>query len=131
MEQWSNEIWLAIIAALIIGFILGYVVLRATNVNVQKQHQLEQDLKAANEKIDQQKDQLEQHFQQSANLLSTLAEDYKKLYTHLAQGSQQLLPNEAQEKIAFFQQPQLENKNESDDDQPKDYSEGSSGLLKS
>ncbi|QIM63091.1 hypothetical protein A1D29_07250 [Pasteurellaceae bacterium Orientalotternb1] len=129
MEHWSNEIWLAIVSAFLIGFILGYVVLRATNANVQKQHKLEQDLKSATEKIDQQKDQLEQHFQQSAALLSTLAEDYKKLYTHLAKSSETLLPDDAQQKIEFFKQPQIENK-PTKDDQPKDYSEGSSGLLK-
>lgn len=130
MEQWSNEVWLAVVAAFIIGFILGYVVLRATNANVQKQHKLEQDLKSATEKIDQQKDQLEQHFQQSAALLSTLAEDYKKLYTHLAKSSETLLPNETQQKIEFFKQTEVENA-DTKDNPPKDYSEGSSGLLKS
>lgn len=128
MAQWSNEIWLAIISAFVIGFLIGYVLLRATNANAQKQHQLANELKSANEKIDQQKQQLEQHFQQSANLLATLAEDYKKLYTHLAKSSETLLPDEIQQQIAFFKQPDVEN--HSEDDPPKDYSEGSSGLLK-
>lgn len=128
--QWSNDVWLAIIAAFVIGVIIGYVILRATNVSMQKQHKLEQELKAANTKIDEQKTQLEKHFEQSASLLATLAEDYKKLYTHLAEGSQTLLPEES-DKIAFFQQPQLEEKAPENDDQPKDYSEGSSGILKS
>ncbi|MBF0785444.1 DUF1043 family protein [Muribacter muris] len=128
--QWSNDVWLAIIAAFVIGVIIGYVILRATNVSMQKQHKLEQELKAANTKIDEQKTQLEKHFEQSASLLATLAEDYKKLYTHLAEGSQTLLPEES-DKIAFFQQPQLEEKTPENDDQPKDYSEGSSGILKS
>ncbi|KMK52356.1 membrane protein [[Actinobacillus] muris] len=128
--QWSNDVWLAIIAAFVIGAIIGYVILRATNVSMQKQHKLEQELKAANTKIDEQKTQLEKHFEQSANLLATLAEDYKKLYTHLSEGSQTLLPEES-DKIAFFQQPQLEEKEPENDDQPKDYSEGSSGILKS
>lgn len=135
LEQWSTQVWLAIASAFIIGCIIGYVVLRTTNGSVKKQQQLTNDLKVANAKIEQQKGQLEQHFQESATLLSTLAEDYKKLYTHLATSSQTLLPDETQQKIAFFQQPQLENsaeKNaESDDDQPKDYSEGASGILKS
>lgn len=135
LEQWPTQIWLAIASAFIIGCIIGYVVLRTTNGSVKKQQQLTNELKAANAKIEQQKGQLEQHFQESATLLSTLAEDYKKLYTHLATSSQTLLPDETQQKIAFFQQPQLENGAEknagSDDDQPKDYSEGASGILKS
>lgn len=129
IAQWSSEIWLAIVAAFIVGFIIGYVVLRATNANVQKQLKLEGELKQANEKFDAQKAQLEQHFQQSAALLATLAADYKQLYTHLAKGSQDLLPDEATQKIEFFKQPQLEVKS-NDDTQPRDYSEGSSGILK-
>ncbi|KAE9541476.1 YhcB family protein [Ursidibacter maritimus] len=130
MEQWSNDIWLAILAAFIVGIIIGYVVLKATNANAQKQQKLENELKTATAKLDAQKEQLEEHFQQSANLLATLAEDYKKLYTHLAKGSQNLLPNEATQKIEFFQQSQLSEKPINDDKQPKDYSEGSSGILK-
>ncbi|MGX2950064.1 YhcB family protein [Ursidibacter sp. B-7004-1] len=130
MEQWSNEIWLAIVAAFIVGAIIGYVVLKATNANAQKQQKLENELKVATAKLDAQKEQLEQHFQQSANLLATLAEDYKKLYTHLAKGSQNLLPDEATQKIEFFKQSQLAEKSTNDDEQPKDYSEGSSGILK-
>ncbi|MCK3657041.1 hypothetical protein A4G19_15370 [Pasteurellaceae bacterium Macca] len=128
--QWTNEIWLAIIAAAVVGFIVGYVLMRATNANAQKQQKLENELKETSEKLEQQKQQLEQHFEQSANLLSTLAEDYKKLYTHLAQGSQTLLPEE--NKIEFFQL-KIENtaQAQNDEDQPKDYSEGSSGILKS
>ncbi|MDH2998474.1 hypothetical protein A1D22_10725 [Pasteurellaceae bacterium LFhippo2] len=129
MEQWSGNVWTAIIAAFVVGVIIGYVILRATNISLQKQQKLEADLKQATQKFDEQKQQLEQHFEQSATLLATLAEDYKKLYTHLAQGSQELLPEE--NKIEFFAKPQLENKDETTDDQPKDYSEGSSGLLKS
>lgn len=128
MENWSNDIWFAVIAAFVVGIIVGYMILRATNSNMQKQHKLAQDLKEATAKIDAQKAQLEQHFATSANLLATLAEDYKKLYSHLAQGSQQMLAQET--KIAFFDTPQLADKT-SDDNQPKDYSEGSSGLLKS
>lgn len=129
MEQWSGNVWTAIIAAFVVGIILGYVILRATNISLQKQKKLEADLKQASEKFDEQKQQLEKHFEQSAALLSTLAEDYKKLYSHLAQGSQQLLPEE--NKIEFFQKPQLTSKAVEEDTQPKDYSEGSSGLLKS
>ncbi|QLB21421.1 hypothetical protein A6B43_07760 [Vespertiliibacter pulmonis] len=131
MEHWSNEMWVIIICAFILGIIIGYVVLRTTNANAKKQQQLASELKSANLKIEQQKEQLEKHFQQSANLLATLADDYKKLYTHLAESSQSLLPEEAQQKIEFFQPTQITNTAVTEDNQPKDYSEGSSGILKS
>ena len=131
MEHWSSDIWLAIVMAFVVGIILGYVVLKATNANLQKQQKLANELKEATEKLDEQKVQLEQHFEQSANLLATLAEDYKKLYTHLAKGSQALLPEEANNKIEFFQILEDKVQSQTENGQPKDYTEGSSGILKS
>ena len=131
MEHWTSDIWLAIVVAFVVGIILGYVVLKATNANLKKQQKLANDLKEATAKLDVQKEQLEQHFEQSANLLATLAEDYKKLYTHLAKGSQVLLPEEANNKIEFFQKVEEKTETPQDNGQPKDYTEGSSGILKS
>ena len=131
MEHWTSDIWLAIVVAFVVGIILGYVVLKATNDNLKKQQKLANDLKEATAKLDVQKEQLEQHFEQSANLLATLAEDYKKLYTHLAKGSQVLLPEEANNKIEFFQKVEEKTETPKDNGQPKDYTEGSSGILKS
>lgn len=146
--QWSNELWTAIIISFFVGLVVGYIILLTTNANAKKQQKLEVDLKAANQKLEEQQQQLEKHFEESANLLSNLVQDYKKLYTHLAQSSQTLLP-EATTKLTFFQQPQLEDKqatveaeekgevvetvqtSENKDNPPKDYSEGSSGILKS
>lgn len=131
MEYWSNEVWIIIISVFILGFIIGYVVLRTTNANAKKQQQLANELKTANLKIEQQKELLEKHFQESAGLLATLADDYKKLYTHLAESSHSLLPEETQQKIEFFQPAQITKAPVTEDNQPKDYSEGSSGILKS
>ena len=72
-------------------------------------------------KVDEQKLQLESHFAESAELLATLVTDYKKLYDHLANSSTELLPEEHQ--AEFFKLTTKE-------DQPRDYSESSSGLFK-
>lgn len=131
MEQWTSDIWIAIAAAFIVGAVLGAILVRAFNSNVKKQHELEQTLKLAKADINEKNQQLEKHFEQSAQLLSTLATDYKKLYAHLAQSSEKLLPENAKN-IPFFQQAQLPTQpKKTDEDQPRDYSEGSSGLLKS
>ncbi|WGE89926.1 YhcB family protein [Actinobacillus arthritidis] len=129
MEQWTPNVWFAICAAFFVGIIVGCAVVRALKGNVKQHIQLETELKATKEQVEAQKQQLEQHFEQSAALLSTLAEDYKKLYTHLAKGSEMLVPEAKQ--VEFFKQPQLtDNAKNVSDDQPRDYSEGSSGLLK-
>lgn len=131
MEQWTTDVWAAIAAALIVGCVIGSTLVRVFNSNVKKQHELEKELKQTKAQVDEQKQKLEQHFEQSAQLLSTLATDYKKLYAHLAQSSETLLPETAKN-IPFFQQAQLAEKVENiEEDQPRDYSEGSSGLLKS
>ncbi|QLB18903.1 YhcB family protein [Mannheimia granulomatis] len=130
MEQWTLDVWAAIGAAFIVGAVIGCTMVRVFHSGVKKQHDLEQQLKQTKTVVEEQKQKLEQHFEQSAQLLSTLATDYKKLYAHLAQSSEQLLPETA--KIEFFQQAQLSVKTEkTEEDQPRDYSEGSSGLLKS
>lgn len=131
MEQWTIDIWAAIAAAFIIGAVIGSTLVRIFHSGVKKQHELEKSLKQTKTEVEEQKQKLEQHFEQSAQLLSTLATDYKKLYTHLAESSEKLLP-EASKNIEFFQQTQLPVQAEkTEEDQPRDYSEGSSGLLKS
>ncbi|HDL5780710.1 TPA: YhcB family protein, partial [Mannheimia haemolytica] len=128
MEQWTTDVWAAIMAAFIVGAVIGCTLVRVFNSSVRKQHELEKELKQTKTQVDEQKQKLEQHFEQSAQLLSSLASDYKKLYTHLAQSSEKLLP-EASKNITFFQQTKLPIPAEkTEEDQPRDYSEGSSGL---
>jgi len=68
--------------------------------------QAKSELQAENDTL---KQQLEQHFAESATLLTTLAEDYKKLYSHLAQSSSQLLSSEKQAEVLKLLQHQDEN----------------------
>lgn len=129
--EWSANVWTAIIAAFIVGCIVGAALLKTVKGNVQKQLQLEQDLKNTQSQLSEQKEQLEEHFRQSAEMLATLANDYRKLYTHLANSAGQLLPESAPQ-IEFFQNAQLKAEEKTEQDNPpKDYSEGSSGILKS
>ena len=106
--------------------------MRFTKGSVKKQVKTETELRVLKEQLENQKQQLEKHFAESANLLKTLAQDYQHLYQHFAGASVQLLP-ELNDK-ALFQEHKLDVTGEvsptTPDDQPKDYSEGSSGLLK-
>ncbi len=129
MTEWTAAVWGAIGSAFAVGLFVGVIFTRFTHRNIQKQLKLEADLKSMQAQANEQNQQLEKHFAHSATLLTTLAEDYKKLYDHLAQGSAQLLTKEQQE--AYFKLNQNALTNETNDEhQPRDYSEGSSGLLK-
>ena len=123
IAEWTVAVWGAIGAAFIVGLFFGVLFTRFSSRNIQKQQQVEAELKNMKTQADEQKQQLEQHFAESATLLTTLAEDYKKLYSHLAQSSSQLLSSEKQAEVLKLLQHQDEN-------QPRDYSEGSSGLFK-
>jgi len=132
MQSWTPEMWRAALLGLGVGFAIGYFLLRFTKGSVKKQVKTETELRQLKAQLENQKQQLEKHFAESANLLKTLAQDYQHLYQHFASASVQLLP-ELDEK-ALFQAQNVGGADETStavsDDQPKDYSEGSSGLLK-
>lgn len=132
MQSWTPEMWRAALLGLVVGFAIGYFLLRFTKGSVKKQVKTETELRQLKAQLENQKQQLEKHFAESANLLKTLAQDYQHLYQHFAGASVQLLP-ELDEK-ALFQVQNVGGADETStavsDDQPKDYSEGSSGLLK-
>ncbi|MBR0573986.1 DUF1043 family protein [Pasteurella atlantica] len=110
MQNWTNEMWTAVVIAFVIGLILGYFVMYFTKGNVKQHVKLEKEFKKVKAEKEVQKKQLETHFSESAVLLSTLAKDYKKLYTHLADGSEKLLPET--HSIDLFEQLQLEDNKE-------------------
>ncbi|QLB12826.1 hypothetical protein EV697_101525 [Bisgaardia hudsonensis] len=141
MENLVLETWQAVLIGLVIGFIIGYLALRLTKGSVKKQLKTESELKQTKTELETQKQHLEKHFSESADLLKTLAQDYQKLYKHLATSSTELLPELANKEL--FSKNLIDNKEEKQDaidievnkteddkDQPRDYSEGASGILK-
>ena len=143
MQNWTPEMWQAALIGLIIGWVLAYVLLRLTKDSVKKQIKTEAELQQVQTELNNQKQQLEKHFADSAELLKTLAQDYQKLYRHLATSSTQFLPELTnnplfeQNLISAESSEKTENNTEkteedikAEKDAPRDYSEGSSGILK-
>lgn len=143
MQNWTPEMWQAALIGLIIGWVLAYVLLRLTKDSVKKQIKTEAELQQVQTELNNQKQQLEKHFAESAELLKTLAHDYQKLYRHLATSSTQFLPELTnnplfeQNLISAESSEKTENNTEkteedikAEKDAPRDYSEGSSGILK-
>ena len=106
MQSWIPEIWQAAVIGLVVGVILGYLLLRLTKGSVEK------------------------HFAESAELFKTLIGDYQKLYRHYAVSSETLLGNKPADKGLFTQQLVTASSESKSEEPPRDYSEGSSGLLK-
>ena len=143
MQNWTPEMWQAALIGLIIGWVLAYVLLRLTKDSVKKQIKTEAELQQVQTELNNQKQQVEKHFAESAELLKTLAQDYQKLYRHLATSSTQFLPELTnnplfeQNLISAESSEKTENNTEkteedikAEKDAPRDYSEGSSGILK-
>lgn len=144
MEQLTTtqQLWLMGVGGLIIGFVIAFFVIRAGSGNVRKQLQTQSELKQMRHEVDEQKAKLEAHFAESADLMKTLAQDYQKLYKHLANSSVTMLAEDKSK--ALFNQTALLAPAETREvtlegevanpatvsEPPKDYSKGSSGLLK-
>lgn len=103
MENWTNEIWVAIGIAFIVGLFIGYIIVRLTKGSVKHQAKTEAELKTVKTQLDTQKAQIEKHFAESAELFKTLINDYQKLYRHYATSSNNLL-GEKEHKGLFTQQ---------------------------
>ncbi|MCW9697979.1 YhcB family protein [Avibacterium sp. 20-129] len=139
MQNWTPEMWQPALIGLVVGFVLAYLLLRFTKDSVKKQVKTETELQKVKSELDQQKQHLEKHFSESADLLKTLAQDYQKLYQHLATSSVQLLPqlegkplfkNQLEQKKIEETATKGESENRTEENAPRDYSEGSSGILK-
>ncbi len=134
---------LLVAVGIVIGFITAKLTAKTTDVNQQevaKSEQLEAELT-------QYKQDVEQHFSSSAELLNSMAQEYSKVYQHMAQAQQNLLPDsELLIKIPFkdvkepslvqeaIEEVELQALAANDalkaaNEQPNDYVAGSHGII--
>lgn len=126
--------WIYAIVGLLVGMIVGIIISRLTTPQYKNQKSLQKDLEGAKFALEQQRQELADHFAQTAEMLDVIGKDYTKLYQHMAQISTELLPNQPEQDNPFMKkiaQHQDENKDaQSVEEQPKDYALGATGLLK-
>lgn len=117
---------------LVVGIIIGAVAMRFGNRKLRQQQALQYELENKAE-LEEYREELVSHFARSAELLDTMAHDYRQLYQHMAKSSSSLLPEMSAESNPFRNRLA---ESEASNDQapvqmPRDYSEGASGLLRS
>ncbi|MCW8332692.1 DUF1043 family protein [Vibrio sp. SCSIO 43135] len=128
--------WIYAIVGLLIGAVLGVIICRLTTPDYKKQKSVQKELDAAKYSLEQQRQELTDHFAQTAEMLETLGKDYTKLYQHMAKTSSELLPNLPDQDNPFANKiPQKIDESQdtvenSIEQAPKDYASGSTGLLK-
>ena len=127
--------WIYAIVGLLVGTIVGVVISRLTTPEYKKQKSVQKELEAAKFELEQQRQELVDHFAQTAEMLDTLGKDYTKLYQHMAKTSSELLPNLPEQNNPFDKKTamsteQIEEDQSNVNEQPKDYANGATGLLK-
>jgi uncharacterized membrane-anchored protein YhcB (DUF1043 family) len=127
--------WIHAIVGLLVGTIVGVVISRLTTPEYKKQKSVQKELESAKFELEQQRQELVDHFAQTAEMLDTLGEDYTKLYQHLAKTSSELLPNLPEQDNPFDKKTAMASEQIKEDqpnvnEQPKDYANGATGLLK-
>ncbi|AXY01946.1 MULTISPECIES: Z-ring associated protein ZapG [Vibrio] len=127
--------WIYAVAGLLVGTIVGVVVSRLTTPGYKKQKSVQKELESAKFELEQQRQDLVDHFAQTAEMLDTLGKDYTKLYQHMAKTSSELLPNLPEQDNPFdkktaMSSEQIEEDQADANEQPKDYANGATGLLK-
>ncbi|CAI2310763.1 Inner membrane protein YhcB [Vibrio parahaemolyticus] len=126
--------WIYAIVGLLVGTIVGVVISRLTTPEYKKQKSVQKELEAAKFELEQQRQELVDHFAQTAEMLDTLGKDYTKLYQHMAKTSSELLPNLPEQDNPFDKKTAMSSEQIKEDqpevnEQPKDYANGATGLL--
>ncbi|EGQ8128766.1 DUF1043 family protein [Vibrio parahaemolyticus] len=127
--------WIYAIVGLLVGTIVGVVISRLTTPEYKKQKSVQKELEAAKFELEQQRQELVDHFAQTSEMLDTLGKDYTKLYQHMAKTSSELLPNLPEQDNPFDKKTAMSSEQIKEDqpevnEQPKDYANGATGLLK-
>lgn len=138
--------WTISIVTFIIGAIIGYFISRiqaSGDNSADAQQAKNQQLQA---ELEQYKQDVEQHFSSSADLLNQLATDYSKIYQHMSQSQQALLPDSEpsiaalslEDKAAVSDSPEQSEPepaleasfdDNSQSQQPNDYVQGTHGII--
>ncbi|WP_261841774.1 YhcB family protein [Aliamphritea ceti] len=85
----DNSIWIISILTLVTGGVIGYFAGRS-GTNATKQRDLSLQLEDSQRQLDAYKQQVNQHFERTAELVNDMTESYKAVHTHLATGSEAL-----------------------------------------
>ena len=85
----DNSIWIISILTLVTGGVIGYFAGRS-GTNATKQRDLSLQLEDSQRQLDAYKQQVNQHFERTAELVNDMTESYKAVHTHLASGSEVL-----------------------------------------
>ncbi|ACQ68412.1 hypothetical protein BJP41_02785 [Candidatus Williamhamiltonella defendens] len=119
----------------LISFILGVAVgalgMRFLNPKLREQKILQTQLERNKADLEQYRQELIDYFAHSSELLDNMAQDYRKLYQHIAKNSNQLLPDlPLKNNLSHPPLTEVDSINSAEKIKipPRDYSDGSSDF---
>ena len=86
-------LWIYGCLIFIIGVIVGIIATRLGTKGGKKHKELQKELEKSQYELEQYRQELVDHFAQSANLMENISKDYEKLYSHMAKTSTELMPS--------------------------------------
>lgn len=119
--------YIEIISSLIAGIIIGFIIAKTTQAK-DNTGKLKGKLLAKEAELAQYKNNVNEHFNTTEELLMKLSDDYVEIQQHLAKNAKSLLDNVDLKDIPF-QTKEVVAIEGPIEGQPKDYSSSASGLL--
>ncbi|MWP61374.1 YhcB family protein [Gilliamella sp. Pas-s25] len=116
---------------LVIGFIIGFIFVSVISPKARKYAKVKHELEQAKDELIAQKQMIAKHFSHSAEILDSMAKEFRRLYQHMAENSGQFIDGDKATSLDFDSNSDSDEKKEMIlDKQPRDYSDNSSGLFK-
>ena len=116
------------IVSVLIGLVIGFVAGRSTS-RAEDVAKLHKELNAKRKELDTLKRDMTDHFSSTAVIMEQLDEQYQRLYQHMSEQSQKLLPQHTPFRTENSEQAAQVESDTTPDSQPLDYSGVASGLL--
>lgn len=79
-----------LVLGLALGGMIGYFVRQPAKESKQREQEMEQQLAAKEQEFTEYKQQVANHFMQTANLVTDMTESYRAVHLHLAEGANNL-----------------------------------------
>ncbi|PWI31985.1 DUF1043 domain-containing protein [Vibrio albus] len=127
--------WIYGLIGLLVGAIFGIIIARIKTPQYKKHKQMQKELDAAKFALEQQRQELADHFAHTSDMLDSLGKSYQRLYQHMETTASDMLPDLPEQDKPFTHALSLpedhSDAQKNDTDQPpKDYAKGATGLFK-
>ncbi|WP_341502899.1 DUF1043 family protein [Gallaecimonas sp. GXIMD4217] len=122
--------YLSVLIALVLGMVIGLVIARVFGGQKLGEDQLKHELEQTRLELEQYKQDVNDHFEQTAEMLKHLARDYDKLTAHLSQSATSLLSVDADFIKLGSSNDEAEEAPELLENAPRDYANERHGLIK-